>query len=138
MDRFKKFPPGEDPFGRLMRNMSYPGASFQSTTWSAATDIYETERAFVLYMDLAGIDPADVSVVAEEQRVIVSGKRLYPSPDGVKHIHQLEIDRGFFEKSLSLPKPIDVNSTSSIYQHGFLIITMPKQKSKGRVQVEVR
>ncbi len=106
-------------------------------SWFAATDVYQTNSEIYVYMDVSGIDPDKLNVVAEEMSVTVSGTRQYPAPDKVSCIHQLEIERGVFERTVDLPRPVEVSQASSTCQNGFLIITLPLKQSKGRVEIKV-
>ena len=48
-----------------------PGES--DLCWRPATDAYETEDAFVVQMDLAGMDPAQIEVLADEKSLARAG-----------------------------------------------------------------
>lgn len=110
---------------------------FAGETWSVPTDIFETEQAFVIHLDLAGVEPAAIRVVAEESRLTVSGERNRPLPERVSRVHRLEIEQGRFSKRINLPTPIAVDAVETRHRHGFLVITLPKQERR-RVQVTVR
>ena len=105
--------------------------------WSAATDIYESENEVIIFMDVSGIDPENLSVIANETSVTVSGERQLPVTEKISRIHQLEIERGYFERTISLPKSVNPSATSSTYKNGFLIIKMPIVKTKGKVHIKV-
>ncbi len=144
MDDFKKrfsqsFADMERQMGRMMRNMSFPRMfPFQAgTTWYPATDIYETDHAILIYVDVAGVDPEKLTVTAEPTSVIVAGERLFSTSQGICRIHQLEVEHGYFERTLPLPVPVDVSATTSSCQNGFLIIELPKQQHKGKIQVKI-
>ncbi len=139
MDQFKKRSVIGSHHGRTMRTMTVPGLiAFSSGDWSAATDIYETGEALIVCIDVSGADPERISVVAEEQRLTIAGEREVPTPDDMRAVHRLEIERGRFEKRITLPMPVDVAAATSIHQHGFLVITLPKLKSRGKVRITVR
>jgi HSP20 family protein len=139
MDQFKKRSVIGGHHGRTMRTMAVPGlGSFSPGGWSAATDIYETDEALIVCMDVSGAAPDQLGVVAEEQRITIAGERDFPVPDGVRAVHRLEIERGRFEKNITLPVPVDVAAATSIHQHGFLVITLPKLKTRGKVRIAVR
>lgn len=140
MDQFRKRSVINGPFGRMMRTVVFPGgmASLSPGDWAAATDIYETEEALVVCMDVGGAAPERISVVAEEQKITIAGERDCQVPDGVRAVHRLEIERGRFEKSVTLPVPVDVAAATSSHQHGFLVITLPKLKTRGKVRITVR
>ncbi|MFH7325233.1 Hsp20/alpha crystallin family protein [Desulfurivibrio sp. C05AmB] len=136
MDEWKKRALLEQGLARMARNLGRHGLSpFACESWSVPTDIYETEQAFVVYMELAGVDPAAIQVVAEETRLTISGERNYQLPPQVRRVHQLEIERGYFEKQISLPRPIDVAAAETEHRHGFLVIILPKQRRRISVPI---
>lgn len=138
MDPFKRLVLMEGQLGRLMRTMSVQGMhQLQSGSWPAATDVYESDDSIIVVMDVSGVDLKDITVVAEERSITVSGKRRLPVTGNIKRIHQLEIEPGFFERTLSLPMPVDTTATTSNCKNGLLIIKMPKLKKKGKVQIEI-
>lgn len=138
MEHFKKRGPLEAQLGRMMRSMAFPGMVLLADGWAAAVDLYETEETLVAVLDISGVDPEKLSVVAEDTRLVIRGERGCPVPEGVRYVHRLEIERGYFEKNIALPKPIDVAATTSRHRHGFLTIVMPKLKNRGRVRITVR
>lgn len=105
--------------------------------WFPAADVYETASAIIVHMDISGMDPRTLSVVADGTQVTVSGERGYGSRDMVSCIHQLEIERGFFERSISLPKTVDVSRAVSESRNGFLQITLPLRRNTGKIKITV-
>ncbi len=105
--------------------------------WFPAVDVYETASAIIVHMDISGMDPRTLSVVADGTQLTVSGERGYEPRDMVSRIHQLEIERGFFERSISLPKTVDVSRAVSESKNGFLLITLPLRHNKGKVKITV-
>ncbi|MFZ5775574.1 MAG: Hsp20/alpha crystallin family protein [Thermodesulfobacteriota bacterium] len=133
--RRKRFP-GQT--GRVLRSMAprlMPGLA--GNGWFPAADLYETENGLVVCMDVSGADPASLSITAEETSITVSGERQYPAPRKVACIHQLEIERGFFERTMPLPKPVDVGRASSELRHGILVVTLPLHRNKGKIRITV-
>ncbi len=126
----------EEGLNRLARGLGRHSVNrLAGEPWSVPTDIYETDKEFVIYMELAGVDPDAIQVVVEETRLIVSGDRRYNFPQGVRRVHRLEIERGHFEKRISLPWPVDVGTVESEYQQGMLMITLPKQRERVNIPV---
>lgn len=107
-------------------------------SWFPAADMYETASALIVHMDVSGMDPQTLSMVVEPTRVTVSGERRYETREEVACIHQLEIECGFFERSIYLPKAVDVSRVVSEYRKGFLVITMPLRRNSGKIMVAVR
>ena len=136
MDEKKRRSVLEDGLLQMARRLERQGFShFGENSWQVPTDIYETGEAFVVYMELAGVDPASIQVVAEEKMLTISGSREYPLPAQVQRVHRLEIERGRFEQRLKLPLYINVTTAETEHRHGLLKITLPKQKRVVRVPV---
>ena len=109
----------------------------QGGNWFPAADVYETASALIVHMDISGMDPRTLSVVADGTQLTVSGERGYEPHDLVSRIHQLEIDRGFFERSIPLPKTVDVSGAVSESRNGFLLITLPLRRNTGKIKITV-
>ena len=132
----------KEQMGRLLRNMSMArmGPIRQDSGWIPSVDIYETEIEFIILMDASGIDPNQLSVLAERKKVTVSGYRRLPAPDLIycTKIHQIEMEHGPFERTIYISAPIDVTKTRSNCRNGLLSITLPKMKMAGKVKIEVK
>ncbi|ADH85439.1 Hsp20/alpha crystallin family protein [Desulfurivibrio alkaliphilus] len=125
----------EKGMNRMARELGRRGINPMAGAWSVPTDIFETDQEFVVCLELAGVDPTAIQVIAEETRLTVSGERKYNFPAEVRRVHQLEIERGHFEKRISLPWPIDVAAAGTEFRQGFLVITMPKQRRRVTIPV---
>lgn len=139
MNQFRKKPgPGQsaaDMAGNTIRqrmsSLVYGGS------WFPAADVYETASAIIVHMDISGMDPRTLSVVAEGTQVTVSGERECEPQEIMTCIHQLEIERGFFERSISLPKKVDVAKAVAESRNGVLRITLPLRRSPARIKIAV-
>ena len=106
------------------------------STWEPAVDVYELNNEYIVFMDVSGVDPDELSVVAESRKLHISGTRK-SQLEGITCIHQLEIEYGPFERSIVLPHAIDVSKTSSSCKNGFLMVRMPALQDHGRVDIKV-
>lgn len=115
-----------------------PGES--DLCWRPATDAYETEDEFVVQMDLAGMDPARIEVLADRNSLVVRGIRQDSSGPGKKHFHKMEIMVGPFERHVRVPDHVDVTSATARYESGFLIVKMGRGRgrcdSRTSIQIE--
>lgn len=96
-----------------------------------AVNLYETLTAFVVCVDLAGMDQSDIDVALEKQNLIIRGRRQSPiPPDGSRAVavHLMEINHGTFCRSIEVPANVDQNHITANYHLGMLWITLPKQK----------
>jgi HSP20 family protein len=129
----------EKQMGRMLRNMSLARMTpFQTgSDWVPSADVYETDTEVVICLEISGIEPDAISVLAEQRSVTVAGDRRFPPVENASCVHQLEIEHGRFERTIVLPVPVDVASTSSVYKNGYLLIRLPKLGHKGKITVRV-
>lgn len=108
--------------------------------WKPATDAYETPETFVVQFDLAGLDPAQIEVLADEHSLLVRGIRPETSGEGKKHFHKMEISVGPFSRRVPIAVEVDPSSAAAVYRNGFLFVTFRKGRAGGsdRRQIEIR
>ncbi len=119
-----KFTADDDPWqGDSVRGI---GWSFvhQTHTWRPPTDVLETEDAYVVVVELAGMRGVEISVTFEDQILSISGSR--PDMNVRKTYHQMEIDYGEFSSGVKIPAPVDVDHIEANYADGLLRINLPK------------
>jgi HSP20 family protein len=102
-----------------------------TSTWIPAMDMYETDNALVIVLDLAGVDADRTEVHAEPHVLVVRGvrreRRSPGRPDEQRSYHALEIPYGRFERSVRLPAGLDTADAHASYRDGLLEITLPKR-----------
>ena len=124
--------------GRVLRNMSLAHMiTLESGGWRPAVDIYESDGQILLYVDLAGVDTATLDVLVDEQQVQVQGSRQLACQETIHCIHQLEIELGRFERTISLPALVDVNKAVSSYRDGILLIVLAKKEACAKVNIHI-
>jgi HSP20 family protein len=97
--------------------------------WLPPTDLFETQEALVLIMDIAGIDRKEVSVRIEGHTLVIRGLRREISKYPKRHYHLMEMDFGPFERRFHLPRAVDVDKMEAHYNDGLLEVVMPKKAS---------
>jgi len=124
--------------GRMLRNMSISRMLSPGTgTWDPPVDIYESEGEIWVYVDLAGADRDSLSVIAAENQLRFYGTRQLPPKKTIDCVHQLEIELGTFDRTINLPRSIEVDEVSSNYTDGILTIVLPKKKRKNKVNITI-
>jgi len=89
-------------------------------------DCYRTEDppALHLVLELPGVDPAGVQIVASGTALVVSGARERPHPDGARY-RQVEIEYGAFERRIELAEDVDAAAVTATYEAGMLRLEVP-------------
>ncbi len=143
MDRFKKKTPYtfsdlERHLGRVLNHMSIPRMlPYHAVMKAPSVDMFETSQEIIIYMELPGVDPDKISVVAEHDTITVSGERPAPAFEDTTCIHHLEIEHGDFKRSIKVPTAVNISATTSKCQNGYLIITLPKFETQSRIKIDV-
>ncbi len=101
-------------------------------------DIYETEESLVIVLEIAGVRGDDIQVLFEKGLLSISGNRTEFSPSPKTQLHQMEIDYGYFERTLRVPFPLNADEIKATYREGFLMVTIPKNRGSVSRTVEVK
>lgn len=96
----------------------------RSAVWSPPTDFYETENAYVVRVEVAGMREQDFEVSLENNFLVISGVRS-DMPER-RAYHQMEIRFGHFSTAVGIPGPVNVDEAEAVYKDGFLVVTLPK------------
>lgn len=105
----------------------------RSNVWSPPTDEYETETAYVVRVEIAGMREEDFEVLLENDTLLISGSRS-DFPDR-RAYQQMEIRFGKFATSVNIPGPVDVEQAHAEYKDGFLTVVLPKA-TPNQIKVE--
>jgi HSP20 family protein len=92
-------------------------------------DLYETDDAVVVEMELPGIDATQVAVNIVDNTLIVSGRAAEPEPGGV--FFRIERPRGAFGRAIPIPVHVTATSTARL-RHGVLEVTLVKSPAARR------
>ena len=93
--------------------------------WRPRADVYETEDALVVRVDIAGVDANELKVELADGIVTIAGERR-PIREGKPQYHAMEVQVGPFERRLRLPTPVDPKSLRATYEHGMLEVRLTK------------
>jgi HSP20 family protein len=92
--------------------------------WHPPTDLYETDHAFIVRMEVAGMNKEEFCVSLEDNLLDISGSR--PDLNLSRAYHRMEIPYGNFRSTIKLPSAVDGSQVSAEYHDGFLLVTLPK------------
>lgn len=99
-----------------------------SDLWQPDADMYETDTAYVVLLELAGMRGTEIEVTLTDGALFVSGRRPELHYDGAVHFHQLGINEGPFQCALYVPGPVAEDQVEATYDDGLLTITLPKRQ----------
>ena len=108
----------EDTFGR----------GDNTTGWTPAVDVRESERELRLEVELPGISPDEVELTTENGVLTVRGEKRTERKEGDEQsrYHVVERSYGSFVRSFQLPQGLDESKIEADFNNGILTIHMPK------------
>lgn len=104
--------------------------------WLPHADLYEMDDAAVIVLELAGVAREDLDISVEGGVLSVSGVRREFVPDNAGRLHNMEIERGKFERRIVVPAGFDLSRAEARLENGFLHLRVPRT-GPGRHRVEI-
>jgi HSP20 family protein len=89
-------------------------------------------------VELPGVDPEQIQVIAADRVLVVAGERCRPPVNG--RYQQMELEYGNFQRRISLAEPIDPAKATARYEDGLLTIVLPiaaKAPKRARVLIAI-
>lgn len=108
----------------------YAVAGQSGEAWRPALEVYETEAALVVRVELAGINQEHLNVVLDGDVLTIEGERHPPERDADaserRQYHEMGVSYGPFKARLQSPFPVNRDATEAEYEHGFLTVRLPR------------
>ena len=89
-------------------------------------DCFHTDdpHALTVVVELPGVDPQSVHVVAGERVLVIAGERKRPRVPG-RVYQQMEIEYGPFERRVRLVEDVDPDRAEARFGNGVLTVELP-------------
>jgi HSP20 family protein len=97
-----------------------------------------TDDNVEIEMALAGANPEDVTISVSGDTVTISGEVTREQHDTKGRTYVEEIWVGSFQRSFTLPFPVDVDKANASFENGMLGLTLPKSEAARPRKVEVK
>ena len=111
----------DNVFGRLFGEGPF-GGPFASV--NPALETFRRDGAIVVRADLPGMEPKEIDVSVEDGRLTIRGERKHVD-EGPENASYREVSYGSFERTVLLPKGVDVDALKASYENGVLEIKVP-------------
>jgi HSP20 family molecular chaperone IbpA len=94
-------------------------------TFVPATDIYETEAALTIVMEMPGTSKEDLDVSVEDDVLYVDGRVRFDKYEGLQPVYT-EYNIGHYRRSFALSNKVDQRKISAEMKDGVLTLVLPK------------
>ena len=107
----------------------------KAPTFNPSVDVAEADGAYLLHMDLPGMDRADIRIAMKDEILSISGSRKAPAES--KGYRYCEVGYGDFTRSFSLPKTVDRERIEAKMENGVLEIKLTLKPDVGPRTIEI-
>src|SRR5207249_7045787 len=102
------------------------GAESLTGECAPAIDVYETDDAIEVVVDLPGVDVKAVRLLTKGDSVLVAGEKAPRRVRGESSFHLVERGYGRFARVIRLSRPCDMSKAHARLIHGELHVAVPK------------
>lgn len=113
------------------------GEGQESAVWAPRADLSETEDAYLIQMDVPGIDRNDLDITLEDGTLKVSGERSMQSEHENGQYHRIERAYGRFFRSFTFGQNADADNIEAQFDDGVLTIRVAKAEERKPRRIEV-
>ena len=126
-----------DEMNRLF-DFSWPSReSSLLSGWSPVLDVFEEKDEFFVVCELPGMKKEDIDISLREGVLTVSGERKREHEVKEGETFRSERYFGKFQRSITLPHPVDATKVRATYKDGILAVTLPKSEEAKPKQISV-
>ncbi len=124
------------------RAFATPWDGATGRVWVPALDVIERKDAYLVTLELPGVDPKDVEISFEQNVLTVRGTKT-PTTSAADdqndvRVYASERVAGAFERSIRLPEFVDGDAISARASNGLLQITIPKARAAQPRKIEIK
>jgi HSP20 family protein len=105
-------------------------------TWTPLADVVETQDAYLVEVELAGLKRDDIVIQTQGDEVVVRGERR-PAATGGPVFHRLERRYGAFARAFRFADEVDPDRIKADFRDGLLRLEIPKTHARSSTRIRV-
>jgi HSP20 family protein len=112
----------------VQRLFETPTTEFGSqffNTWAPALDLYEDKDNLVVKLEVPGVKKDAFEIAIHDGVLSISGERRLEEKLQKASGYRAERFEGRFQRSVTLPKAVEVENVKAAYRDGVLTVTLP-------------
>jgi HSP20 family protein len=112
--------------------------SATATAWAPALDISERKDAYLVTVELPGVEADDLEITMEDGLLTIQGERHFAHDSSEQQFHRVERRYGAFRRSITLPAQVQAEQIEASFDNGVLQILVPKMEEAKPKRIQVR
>jgi HSP20 family protein len=109
-----------------------------TTAWAPALDISERKDAYLVTVELPGVEADDLQITLEDGLLTIQGERRFADDSSEQQYHRVERCYGAFRRSITLPAHVMAAEIEASADNGVLQILVPKMEEATPKRIQVR
>jgi HSP20 family protein len=114
------------------------GGRATTTAWAPALDISERKDAYLVTVELPGVEADDLDITLEDGLLTIQGERHFAHDSSEQQFHRVERRYGAFRRSITLPAHVMAEGIQASADNGVLQILVPKMEEATPKRIQVR
>jgi HSP20 family protein len=109
-----------------------------TTAWAPALDISERKDAYLVTVELPGVELEDLEITLEDGLLTIQGERHFAHDSSEQHFHRVERRYGAFRRAITLPAQVQAEQIEASVDNGVLPILVPKMEEATPKRIKIR
>jgi HSP20 family protein len=123
---------------RALGLQGQPQGSGTATAWAPALDISERKDAYLVTVELPGVEAEDLEITLEDGLLTIQGERHVAHDSSEQQFHRVERRYGAFRRSITLPAQVRAEQIEASFDNGVLQILVPKMEEATPKRIQIR
>jgi HSP20 family protein len=112
--------------------------SSRATAWAPALDISERKDAYLVTVELPGVEADDLQITLDDGLLTIQGEQYFAHDSSEQHFHRVERRYGAFRRSITLPAQVIAEGIQASVDNGVLQIVVPKMEEATPKRIKIR
>jgi HSP20 family protein len=127
-------------FGRMLdRFLTDESRSrLETEGWRAPLDLFETQEAIVVELEVPGVDPAELEISVQGDVLTLAGEKHAVERKEEGRVTYTERVQGSFRRQIQLPSEVEADQAEATHAHGVVTIRLPKTVAVRPRRIEVK
>ena len=105
--------------------------------WTPALEIYEDKDNIYVRAELPGMKKEEIELSLHDGSLSISGERKNEEKFKDAEVYRAERFFGRFQRTVSLPTPVQADKVKAQYKDGILSVTLPKAEEAKPKHIDV-
>jgi len=126
-----------DEVRRVFLELGRAGGESLAGECSPPIDVFETDDAVEIAVDLPGVEPAAVRVIGKGDNILVAGEKAPRRARRESSFHLVERGYGRFARVIRLTRACDTAKARASFHDGLLRVSVPKIADRRAVAITI-